>query len=123
MSEYHLIEAGNQDEASDQAAAFEVAKTLEAKYPNHQWMVGFQGRALVVRHPFIATLVKMELGQDGFAFKLPNISGMTPKAVAHQAMLAGGQMLEAFGLPRGAWDGREPVVPAGWRYKQQNFKS
>jgi hypothetical protein len=33
-------------------------------------------------------------------------------------MLAGGEMLEAFGLKRGSWDGREPVVPAGWKRKE-----
>ena len=122
MSDYHLIEAGEADEASDQAKAFEVAQTLERLYPNHQWMVGFQGRALVVRHPYISTLVKMVLGQDGFAFKLPDTRGCSPKSLAHSAMIAGGQMLEAFGLPRGPWDGREPTVPKHWKRKETAFQ-
>jgi hypothetical protein len=42
--------------------------------------------------------------------------------LAKSAMLAGGQMLEAFGLKRGAWDGTEPTLPSGWKRRQtSNF--
>lgn len=118
MSEIRLIEHGNKDEALDLQKAKEVAQTLEGHYPNHPWLVSFQGRALVVRHLAISDLVRNELGRDGFGFVLKHLTSYSSSDLAKNAVMAGGQMLEAFGLKRGAWKGEEPTIPAGWKRKQ-----
>ena len=118
MSEIRLIEQGNADEALDLQKAQEVAQTLEKHYPNHPWLISFQGRALVVRHLAISDLVRNDLGRDGFGFVLKHLTSYSASDLAKNAVMAGGQMLEAFGLKRGAWKGEEPVVPAGWKRKQ-----
>ena len=118
MSEIRLIEPGDADEALDLQKAQEVARTLEYKYPNHPWLISFQGRALVVRHLAISDLVRNELGRDGFGFVLKHLDSYSSSDLAHNAMMAGGQMLEAFGLKRAAWKGAEPVIPPGWKFKK-----
>lgn len=118
MSEIRLIEQGNADEALDLQKAQEVAQTLEKHYSNHPWLISFQGRALVVRHLAISDLVRNDLGRDGFGFVLKHLTSYSASDLAKNAVMAGGQMLEAFGLPRAAWKGEEPTVPAGWKRKQ-----
>lgn len=121
-SEIRWIEQGDPDEVLDLAKATDVARTLEREYPNHPWLVSFQGRVLVVRHLGISDLVRSELGRDGFGFVLKHLESHTAAQLAANAVRAGGEMLEAFGLPRGAWDGREPVVPSDWkRGKPESF--
>lgn len=123
MSEIRIIERGDPDEASDMAKAQEVAHTLERHYPNHPWLISFQGRVLVIRHLAISDLVRNEIGQDGFGFMMQPEQFRNASAfhLAHSAVMAGGQMLEAFGLPRAAWDGTEPSLPREWVHKQQTF--
>lgn len=119
MSEYiRVIEQGDADEASDQTLAMDIGEILEKHYPNHPWIVGFQGRALVLRHLAIASEVSRVIGRDGFASMLPRDKLGTPKEVTHSVVMFAGALLEAFQLPRGAWDGRLPIVPTAWRYKQ-----
>ena len=118
MSEIRLIERGDADEALDLAKAQEVAQTLERHYPNHPWLISFQGRVLVVRHLEISDLVRVELGRDGFGFVLKHLKSHSAKDLAHKAVIAGGEMLEAFGLPRAPWKGESPTIPAGWVYKR-----
>lgn len=118
MSEIRLIEPGNADESIDLQKAKEVATTLERHYPNHPWLISFQGRALVVRHLAISDLVRNRLGRDGFGFVLKHLAAYSASDLARNAVNAGGQMLEAFGLKRGAWHGEEPIVPTGWKRKQ-----
>lgn len=115
MSEIRLIEPGDANESLDLQKAQEVAHTLEREYPNHPWLVSFQGRVLIVRHLAISDLVRIDLGRDGFGFVLKHWDASTASELARNAMLAGGQMLEAFGLPRGAWKGEPPQVPIGWK--------
>lgn len=117
----HLLEHGNADEWSEQRIALEVGETLNKHYPNHPWVVSFQGRAIVIRHLAIADAVARLVGKQGFSAALPPQAtrGATPRDIAHKAMIFGGQMLEAFGLPRGAWDGREPVMP-NWGKGQES---
>jgi hypothetical protein len=117
MNEIRLIEPGEANESLDLQKAQEVAETLEREYPGHPWLVSFQGRVLVVRHLAISDLVRCDLGRDGFGFVLKHLDSHSASDLAHSALMAGGQMLEAFGLPRGAWDGRDPVIPAGWKRK------
>jgi hypothetical protein len=116
MSEITVVEQGDESEATDQAKAIEVGRALEKHYPNHLWIVAFQGHALIVRHALICGFVKEFLGQDGFGFLMPNADKMTHKELAHSAMIAGGEMLEAFGYERGAWDGSEPKMPRDWSH-------
>jgi hypothetical protein len=118
VSEIRLIEPGDPDESLDMEKAREVAQTLERHYPNHPWLVSFQGRVLVVRHLAISDLVRVDLGRDGFGMVLKHLNASTASELAKGAVMAGGQMLEAFGLKRGAWDGTLPTIPAGWKRKQ-----
>ena len=80
----------------------------------------FQGRAIVVRHLAIASEVARVIGREGFSAMLPRDKLGTPKAIAHTTMVFGGQLLEAFGLKRGAWDGTPPSVPKGWKRKTES---
>lgn len=118
MSEIRLIEPGDADESLDLQKAKEVAQILERTYSSHPWLISFQGRALVVRHLAISDLVRNELGRDGFGFVLKHLESYSSSDLAKNAITAGGQMLEAFGLPRAAWKGEGPIVPAGWKRKQ-----
>lgn len=118
MSEIRLIEPGEASESLDLEKAQQVAATLERHYPGHPWLVSFQGRVLVVRHLAISDLVRVDLGRDGFGFVLKHLDSHSASDLARNAVMAGGQMLEAFGLPREAWDGREPTVPSGWKRKE-----
>lgn len=118
MSDIRLLERGDEDESSDQQLAIDIGQILEKHYPNHPWIIGFQGRGLVIRHLAIASEVARVIGREGFASVLPRDKLGTPKEVKHSAVVFAGALLEAFQLPRGAWDGRLPIVPASWRYKQ-----
>ena len=81
-----------------------------------------QGGGIVVRHLAIAGAVANALGKEGFASLLPKNKLGTPDEIRESCIRFGGELLEAFELPRGAWDGREPQVPKAWRYKQtSNF--
>jgi hypothetical protein len=113
-----VLEFGDADEASDMELALEIGRILEDAYPNHPWIVGFQGRGLVIRHLAIASEVSRVIGRDGFASMLPHDKLGTPKEVKHSVVMFAGELLEAFQLPRTAWDGRLPIVPTAWRYKQ-----
>lgn len=113
------VDAGDADEVSDMALAKDVGETLCRLYPNHPWLVSFQGRAIVVRHLAIASEVARVIGREGFSAMLPRDKLGTPKMIAHTAMAFGGQLLEAFGLPRGAWDGTAPTVPKSWKRKTE----
>lgn len=114
-----ILENGDPDELSDQELAVRIGQALEKHYPNHPWIIGFQGRGLVLRHLAIASEVARVLGREGFASLLPREKLGTAKEVTHTAVTFGGEMLEAFQLPRGAWDGRMPIVPKNWRPKRE----
>ena len=111
MSSVKVLEVGDADERTDMERAIEIGKILERVYPSHPWLVGFQGRALVIRHLAIASEVARVLGREGFATMLPEDKMRTPTELTHTVMIFAGEMLEAFGLPRAAWDGRPPTVP------------
>jgi hypothetical protein len=119
MSE--ILEYGDADEASDRDLALQIGAVLEKHYPNHPFVVGFQGRALVIRHLAIASEVSRVLGKEGFCSLLPADKLGTPKEVTKTVVLFAGALLEVFGLPRGPWDGRPPVIPQEWLPGQQRF--
>ncbi len=106
-----IIEHGDVQEASDKAMAIEIGMYLQKFYPNHPFIVGFQGGALVIRHIPIASEMARVFGREGFCTMLARHSCDTPSELRHEVMLKAGELLEAFGLPRGPWDGRPPVVP------------
>lgn len=118
MTDVRVLEPGNPDEVSDRDLAIQIGQVLERHYPNHPFVVGFQGRGLVIRHLAIASEMARVIGREGFATLLPREKLGTPKQVTQAAVTFAGELLEAFELPRGAWDGRLPIVPAAWKYKQ-----
>lgn len=111
------MEWGDADELSDASLAIEIGKVLQKVYPNHPWLIGFQGRGLVIRHLAIASEVARVIGREGFSSLLPRNKLGTPKEVTQTVVRFAGELLEAFGLPRGPWDGRLPIVP-NWKPKQ-----
>ena len=106
-----LLERGTPQESSQEAIAFQVGEALNKHYPNHPWVISFQGGAIIIRHLSIAHAVWRELKRDGFGAVMNPKMLNTPTEITKSAVRFGGELLEAFGLPRGAWDGREPVVP------------
>lgn len=99
--------------------AMKIGEVLQKAYPNHPWIVGFQGQGLVIRHLAIASEVSRVIGREGFSTLLPREKMGTPKQLKHAAVTFAGELLEAFGLPRGPWDGRLPIVP-NWKPKQES---
>lgn len=118
MTNVRVVEAGDPDEASDRDLAIHIGQALERHYPNHPFVIGFQGRGLIIRHLAIASEMARVIGREGFATMLPREKLGTPKQATHAAVMFAGEMLEAFQLPRAAWDGRLPIVPTAWKYKQ-----
>lgn len=106
-----IIEKGDPEEESHLKIALQVGQALERTYPNHPWIIAFQGGALVVRHMAISDEWKLATGKDGMCFLLPADKLGTHSEITKSAVKAGGQMLEAFGLKRGAWNGDKPLVP------------
>jgi hypothetical protein len=104
------IEPGDPDEAQDLAKALEIGKILERHYPNHPWVISFQSHALIIRHLPIANAVTMAAGKEGFGSVLPP-NMVTAKNLNDEVVRFAGALLEAFQLPRGPWDGRDPIVP------------
>ena len=102
-------------ELSDVRVAQQVGDALCKHYPNHPWIVGIQGGGLVLRHLSIAAEVYRMIGKEGFASLLPRNKLGTADEISKTAVRFGGELLEAFGLRRGAWDGTLPIVPDAWR--------
>lgn len=106
------VERGDQDESRDLEMATAISQVLCKAYPNHYWLVSFTGHALVIRHVLIASLVTLETGKEGFGSLLPKDRMGTIHEVENEALRHAAAMLEAFGLPRAAWNGCDvPVMP------------
>lgn len=112
-----ILEAGDDDEASDRQIAMEIGEILQKAYPSHPWVIGFQSRGLVLRHLAIASEVERVIGKSGFASLLPREGMTTPDQIKHTVTNFAGELLELFSLPRGPWDGTLPKVP-DWRKGQ-----
>jgi hypothetical protein len=119
MSDLSIVEWGEPEESSYLALALEIARELDKHYPAHPWEVSFQGGALIVRHKTINAEAAAYLRREGFGMVLPKDKLDNPKEVVHSAIMAGGAMLELFGLKRGAWDGSDPKIPKDWRPRQE----
>ena len=120
-----VLERGHKEESSNLELAQAVGVALNQAYPDHPWIVGFQGETIVVRHMAIADCVMQLTGKEGFAAALPHSALRTHSEIKRSATMMGGQLLEAFGLPRGKWDGRDPVSPKWDRstpFKRKGFQ-
>lgn len=77
--------------------AKEVASTLSNTYPAHLWAVGWApGMTLIVKNMAIP-------GNYGYTIDGSRIA--TASELVRLAKLAGGELLERCGMPRGAWNG------------------
>ncbi|HXN96023.1 MAG TPA: hypothetical protein VN879_16075 [Candidatus Acidoferrales bacterium] len=114
-----LIERGDPEESSYLQLALEIWQQLDKAYPDHPWQVSFQGGAMIVRHAVINADVSVKLKREGFGFLLDKSKLDNPKEVTQSAVMAGGAMLELFGMKRGKWDGSDPVIPSDWTPKQE----
>jgi hypothetical protein len=112
-----ILEYGTPEEKSDQDLAMAVGEALNTHYPHHPWIVSFQSHGIIIRHMAIAQAVWFGLGRDGFATLIPK-GTKSHKEIMRTALMFGGELLEAFSLPRGAWDGRPPTVPREWQRKK-----
>jgi hypothetical protein len=121
MTSMIVMEPGDPEEASQLQIALAVGEALNDAYPNHPWVVGFQGGGIVVRHLVIAAEVERVIGRGGFSSLLPRDKLGTPKEIKRAAIEFGGQLLETFGLDRGPWQGEPPTVPVWHRGKSKDF--
>lgn len=79
--------------------AKQVAEALTKHYPNFPWAVGFA--------PGMTLVVKCMAIDDGrYGFTIDGAKSFSASDLAHQAMLAGGELLERCGVDRGQWDGQ-----------------
>jgi hypothetical protein len=112
MNQIVHIEAGDADEVRDLEVAKAISEALERAYPSHYWLVSFAGHNLIIRHVLIASLITIETGKEGFGSLLPRDKIGTVHEAVKVAVRFAGALLEAFKLPRGAWDGvTMPVIP------------
>ncbi len=116
-----VLEHGNEDEQSAKELAIAVGEALNKAYPDHPWVVGFQGGHIVVKHLAIEDAVHDAIGKRGFSAALPYARLATHAQVTASAIDMGGRLLEQFRLPRGKWDGRDPIVP-GYYNRGTPFK-
>jgi hypothetical protein len=106
------VEKGDADEGRDLELASAITAELMRVYPNHYWICSFAGHNLIIRHVLIASLVTIETGREGFGSLLPRDKIGTVHEACRTAVKFAGALLEAFKLPREAWDGvHMPVVP------------
>lgn len=104
------------DERADRAAAMEVWRVLCKQYPAHPWVVGWVSHVVTVQHADIDAYIKplMRHYAKGFLYSIRYVDYPAVSQLRHQAVLAGGRMLEAFGYERGKWDGMaQPQYPVG----------
>lgn len=98
--EISLAELTSVDEETVEmeAKARAVAEELTKHYPNYPWAVGFA--------PGMTLVVKCMAIQDGrYGFTIDAAKSFSASHLAHCAMLAGGELLERCGAPRGRWSG------------------
>lgn len=112
MDQIVHIERGDPDEEQDLTLALAIGRALEKAYPNHYWLVSFVGHNLIIRHLLIANFVTLMTGKEGFASLLPRDKIGTVHEAEKTAVKFAGALLEAFGLPRGPWNGDDlPQMP------------
>ena len=110
----HNHESGILNEALDVAKAKEAAQILEDTYPGHPWRVGYQGHVLTIHHDEITDYIRI-MGRfaKGFCYTINWNAFPDAKVFKDEVKEAGGKLLEAFGLPRGHWNGTPCTFPFG----------
>lgn len=91
--EFYVTDVTSTEDYSQVTKAKEVGDYLNQMYPGHLWFVCWQGGALVVKNMAMDT-------RYGFILR----DNSDPKVMRHNAMIAGGELLERAGLPT-RWDG------------------
>jgi hypothetical protein len=93
-----VVEEADVNEALDMEKAKEVGEKLNEIYPGHLWAVAVQGGVLVVKNLAISSF---------YGFVIKHADSHSSFDLAHQAVIAGGELLERAGIPRDRpWDGR-----------------
>lgn len=98
---FPIIEAtasGMENEVLACEKAREVGEALSGAYPDHLWMVGWQGGVLIVKNMAISTMY-------GMVIKYIGADQKTAKELKKEAIKHGGELLERAGMKRGKWDG------------------
>jgi hypothetical protein len=94
-TEYVVTDVTSLDDIKLMDKAKQIGEVLNHEYPGHMWVVSWQGGALVVKNLAIS-------GHYGFILR----DDPDPKVLSHNAMLAGGELLERAKMFRGEWDGQ-----------------
>ena len=94
-TEYIVTDITSTEDIRQMERAKMVGEILNQKYPNHLWMVSWQGGALVVKNLAISS---------HYGFILKDESDY--KVLSHNAMVAGGELLERANLARTKWNGQ-----------------
>jgi len=89
-----------------QSLSKELALMLLEKYRNYPWAVSWAPGGVLV--------VKCLLGDSRYGFTIDANKMSSFSDLSRQAMLAGGELLERLGLPRGDWTGEQ----VGGAYQQ-----
>ena len=101
------VEVTSRDELHMEVVAKEVAETLSQHYPDHLWAVGWMpGQALCVKNMMIP-------GNYGYTIDYSRVA--TSSELTKLAVMAGGELLERCGHPRGKWNGEYATKLEGSR--------
>lgn len=75
-----------------------AASVLTRHYPSHLWYVGWApGMTLVVKN--------MAISNGRYGFTVDAAKAHSVSHLEHEIMVAGGELLERCGVPRGTWNG------------------
>lgn len=95
MSE--MVTENPQLTANDMVTAKEMADTLHSHYPGHMWAVTCNGAT------GMASIRNLLLsGNLGIQLRLP--ANYTASDFRRRVVILGGELLDRFGMPRGAFD-------------------
>ena len=106
-TDIQTVEITSVDEESRQMEMMAklAAQLLSKHYTNHLWAIGWApGMTLVVKY----------LGADQrYGYTIDVAAAHSISDFEHAVVMAGGELLERLGMPRGAWDGELPGQYAG----------
>ncbi|MGH2721615.1 MAG: hypothetical protein ACRDJO_08435 [Actinomycetota bacterium] len=105
-----LVVEGSFQDTADLAMAKRLAEVLDKHYPGHTWAVNVDSKQ------GIATVQNLRLsGRWGFYLKLRDLT--YHDEIEREAMRAGGELLERYGLQRGRFRQSQyqalPTTPVG----------
>jgi hypothetical protein len=113
QADIQTVEVTSQGALDPEWLAMEVvckkaALLLTRLYPNHLWMIGSAPGAVLV--------IKYGGADSRFGFTVDVADAHSSSELEHAIAMAGGELLERLGLPRGAWDGEQ----IGLKYEGQD---